>query len=66
LVLGLYLGWIDWRLPLFGLLLGNLAYLVYAVPQRIARGREGAKFSPFGPGLAMGTLLAVFFYSNLI
>jgi prepilin signal peptidase PulO-like enzyme (type II secretory pathway) len=66
LVLGLYLGWIDWRLPLFGLLLGNLAYLVYAVPQRIARGREGAKFSAFGPGLAMGTLLAVFFYSNLI
>lgn len=66
LVLGLYLGWLDWRLPLFGLLLGNLVYLVYAVPQRIAGGKDGSKFSPFGPGLAMGTLLAVFFYSSLI
>ena len=66
LVLGLYLGWLDWRLPLFGLLLGNLAYLVYAVPQRIANGRDGDKFSPFGPGLAMGTLLAVCFYTSLI
>ena len=66
LVLGLYLGWIDLRLPLFGLLLGNLVYLVYAVPQRITGGKDSGKFSPFGPGLAMGTLLAVFFYTSLI
>ena len=66
LVLGLYLGWIDLRLPLFGLLLGNLVYLGYAVPARITGGKGGAKHSPFGPGLAMGTLLAVVFSSSLI
>ena len=56
LVLGLYLGW---------LLIANLVYLTYALPQRIAKGKAG-KFSPFGPGLAVGTLIAVFFYANLV
>lgn len=66
LVLGLYLGWIDLRLPLFGLLIGNVVYLAYALPQRISRGKEEGRFSPFGPGLAIGTFLAVFFYSSLV
>lgn len=67
LVLGLYLGWIDLRLPLFGLLLGNLTYLVYALPRRFSKAEgEGGKYAPFGPGLAMGTLLAVVFYASLI
>ncbi|MFN8052495.1 MAG: A24 family peptidase [Acidimicrobiales bacterium] len=66
LLLGLYLGWIDIRLPLFGLLIGNLVYLVYAIPQRIAKGKEAGRFSPFGPGLALGTFLAVFFWTSLV
>ena len=66
LLLGLYLGWVDLRLPLFGLLIGNIVYLLYAVPQRIRHGKEGGRFSPFGPGLAAGTLLAVFFSAQLI
>ena len=66
LVLGLYLGWIDVRLPLFGLLIGNVVYLAYALPQRIRKGKEAGKFSPFGPGLAMGTLLAIYFWTSFI
>jgi leader peptidase (prepilin peptidase) / N-methyltransferase len=66
LVLGLYLGWIDIRLPLFGLLIGNVVYLAYALPQRIRKGRDEGRFSPFGPGLALGTLLAVFFWTSLV
>ena len=62
-VLGLYLGWIDIRLPLIGLVLGNLVYLAYAIPSRLRRG--AAKHSPFGPGLAAGTLIAVFFWQTL-
>lgn len=64
LVLGLYLGWLDLRLPIYGLLLGCIAYLVYALPQRLLKGREG-RFAPFGPGLAMGTVLAVWLYSTI-
>ena len=66
LLLGLYLGWIDIRLPLFGLLIGNLVYLAYALPQRIAKGRDNGRFSPFGPGLAIGTILAVCLQSVLV
>lgn len=66
LVLGLYLGWIDLRLPLFGLLIGNVVYLAYALPQRIRKGKESGRFSPFGPGLVAGTFLAVFFWTSLI
>lgn len=66
LVLGLYLGWIDLRLPLFGLLIGNVVYLCYALPRRLSRGSDDGRYSPFGPGLAMGTLLAVVFYSSLV
>jgi len=62
LVLGLYLGWLDWRLPLFGLLIGNVVYLVYAAPRRMM----GSKYSPFGPALAAGTLLAIYFSSSLL
>src|SRR3954451_18086503 len=66
LVLGLYLGWIDLRLPLFGLLIGNIVYLCYALPQRIKKGKEAGRYSPFGPGLALGTLLAVVLYASLV
>ena len=66
LILGLYLGWIDVRLTLFGLFIGNVAYLVYALPQRIRHGREGGRFSPFGPGLAVGTVVALCCYSILV
>lgn len=64
-VLGLYLGWIDIRLPLFGLLIGNVAYLSYAIPARISKGKLAGRYSPFGPGLALGTLIAVVMSSTL-
>lgn len=66
MLLGLYLGWIDIRLTLFGLLLGNIIYLAYALPQRLSRGRDADRYSPFGPGLAMGTIVAVVLYSVLV
>ncbi|NLA36084.1 MAG: prepilin peptidase [Actinobacteria bacterium] len=66
MLLGLYLGWIDIRLTLFGLLLGNIIYLTYALPQRLSRGNDAERYSPFGPGLAMGTIVAVVLYSALI
>lgn len=65
LVLGLYLGWLDWRLTLFGLLIGNVVYLLYAGP-RWLKSRGAEKAFPFGPALAAGTLLAIVFYSSLI
>ncbi|MEZ5320963.1 MAG: A24 family peptidase [Microthrixaceae bacterium] len=58
-VLGLYLGWMNVRLPLYGLLLGSVIHLLYAVPQRLAKGRDKGRFSPFGPGLATGAVLAI-------
>lgn len=66
LVLGLYLGWIDIRLPLFGLLLANVVYLAYALPRRLSRRGDDGRYSPFGPGLAMGTLLAVCGWAGLV
>ena len=64
-VLGLYLGWISVFLPVYGLLVACIVYLLYAVPARIRFGLAN-KFSPFGPGLAMGTLLVVIFHSAIL
>lgn len=61
-VLGLYLGWIDWRLVIFGLFISNVVHVVWAGPARL----RGVKYQPFGPALAMGTLLAIAFFPNLL
>ena len=61
-LLGLYLGWIDLALPLTGLLVANLVYLAYAIPARMRFGADN-RFSPFGPGLALGTMLVVVFHA---
>lgn len=66
LVLGLYLGWLDLRLTLIGLLIGNVVYLAYALPQRIRLGSEAGRFSPYGPGLAVGTIVAVCCWSVFV
>ncbi|HPB44456.1 MAG TPA: A24 family peptidase [Microthrixaceae bacterium] len=65
-LLGLYLGWIDIRLTLIGLFIGNVSYLAYALPQRIRHGKDAGRFSPFGPGLAVGTIVAVCCYSLVV
>lgn len=63
LLLGLYLGWIDWRLTLFGLLIANVVFLAYALPRRLTASQ---RHSPFGPALAAGTLIAIAFYPSLL
>lgn len=65
-VLGLYLGWIDLRLPLYGLLIACFAGLILGLARkaRAASGEDGA--FPFGPGLAIGTFAAVWLYSSIL
>jgi prepilin signal peptidase PulO-like enzyme (type II secretory pathway) len=65
-VLGLYLGWIDLRLPLYGLLLASLMGLVFGLVRRATAATEAGKAFPFGPGLAAGTLGAVFLSQALL
>ena len=59
-LLGAYLGWLNPGIVAVGLFLGFLAGAVVGVAM-IAAGRAGRKTAvPFGPFLALGTLLAVF------
>lgn len=60
-VLGLFLGWLELRLVLIGLFLGFLLGSVLGALM-IAVGRRGRKdHIPFGPFLAGGAALAIFF-----
>ncbi len=56
LLLGLFLSWISPVLLVYGLLFGSLAGLVMGIAALVAR--KGSRF-PFGPGLAIGAMLAV-------
>lgn len=59
-LLGAYLGWLNPGLVAVGLFLGFLAGAVVGVAMIIA-GRAGRKTAvPFGPFLALGTIVAVF------
>lgn len=56
LLLGLFLAWMSPLLLVYGLLFGSVAGLVMGIAALIAR--KGSRF-PFGPGLALGALLAI-------
>jgi leader peptidase (prepilin peptidase)/N-methyltransferase len=59
-LLGAYLGWLNPGLVAVGLFLGFLAGAVVGVAM-LATGRAGRKTAvPFGPFLALGTIVAVF------
>ena len=60
-VLGLFLGWLDLRLVLIGLFLGFLLGSVLGVLLVLLRLRGRRDHIPFGPFLAAGAALAVFF-----
>jgi prepilin signal peptidase PulO-like enzyme (type II secretory pathway) len=64
-VLGLYLGFIDWRLAMIGLFIACVAGVVLGVGVRILRS-DGNKHFPFGPGLALGAVVALCFYQPLL
>ncbi len=65
-VLGLYLGWLDLRLPIYGLLLASILGVVFGLVRRVTAVTEDDKAFPFGPGLAVGTLGAVFLSQTLM
>jgi leader peptidase (prepilin peptidase)/N-methyltransferase len=63
-VLGLYLGWLGWGHIVLSVLLASVASLVVGIALLIRRGRSAAY--PFGPFLALGAMLAVFWGRPLI
>lgn len=73
LVMGLYLGWVGWtpgypvagplRLVLYGLMLGCVLGVVFGLVVQVVSRRRGA--FPFGPALALGCLVVVFYASDL-
>lgn len=65
-LLGLYLGWLDLRLPIYGLLLASVLGVVFGLVRRATAVTEAEKAFPFGPGLAVGTLGAVFLSQTLL
>ncbi len=68
LLLGLYLGWIDIRLPIWGLLIACVLGVGMGLIRRMTAPKddENAAFFPFGPGLVAGTLVAVWFFPALL
>ncbi|MFM7069822.1 MAG: hypothetical protein ACKOYM_10235 [Actinomycetes bacterium] len=62
-LLGMYLGWVDPRLVLYGILIGSLLGVVRGVIS-IARG-AGNRIA-FGPSLAAGALIALWCHHALI
>lgn len=64
-LLGLYLGWVDLRLTLYGLMIGCIFGVVSGLPARLRAGKPGAIF-PFGPSLALGACCALWLYQPLV
>ncbi len=64
-VLGLYLGWINLVLPMIGLFIACVAGIVLGVGYRMTV-RDGSRFFPFGPGLALGAVIAIYFWEPLV
>lgn len=63
LLLGLFLAWMHPILPVYGLLFGAVLGLVMGLVAIVARG--DSRF-PFGPGLALGSMVAVWFHEPLL
>ncbi len=64
LLLGLYLGWISLGLTIVGLFLACLFGVAMGVGVRLATG--GKRAFPFGPGLAAGTMVAIWFSTPIL
>lgn len=65
-ILGLYLGWINLRLVLWGMLAGFMLGAVVGLGLIAFGGRGRKEAVPFAPFLAAGTLLAILFSSRLL
>ena len=65
LLMGLYLGFLHWALPLFAVIIACLIGIVVGGVLYFARGRESKQF-PFGPWLAAGCVLAILFNSAIL
>jgi prepilin signal peptidase PulO-like enzyme (type II secretory pathway) len=64
LLLGLYLGRISLMLTMVGLFLACIFGVAMGLAVRHAT--HGQRHFPFGPGLALGTMVAIFFWSPII
>jgi len=65
LILGLYLGWISVLLPAVGLFVACILGVVLGLGVRIgSRGQQ--RHFPFGPGLALGTLIVIAFHEPIL
>lgn len=63
LLLGIFLAWLHPILPVYGLLFGAVAGLVMGVAALMTTGES--RF-PFGPGLALGALVAVWAHQPIL
>jgi leader peptidase (prepilin peptidase)/N-methyltransferase len=65
-VLGIHLGWLGWGEVFFGAFLSFLLGAVISLALVAVRRRGGKDFVPFGPFLALGTVLAVLWGEPLL
>ncbi|MBV9935013.1 MAG: prepilin peptidase [Actinobacteria bacterium] len=65
-ILGLYLGWINLRLVLWGMLAGFVLGAVIGLGLIVFGGRGRKEAVPFAPFLAAGTLLAICFSQQIL
>lgn len=65
-ILGLYLGFIEIRMPLYGLLAACIFGIAFGVIRLSTASTDEEKAFPFGPGLAAGTFVAIFAQSVLV
>ena len=63
LMLGLFLAWMHPILPVYGLLFGSLLGLVMGL---VALATRGSSRFPFGPGLCLGAMLAVWLHEPIL
>jgi prepilin signal peptidase PulO-like enzyme (type II secretory pathway) len=63
LLLGLFLAWMNPILPVYGLLFGSLLGVAMGVVALVAKG--DGRF-PFGPALALGAMVAVWFHEPIL
>ena len=64
LLLGLYLGRLDIMLTAVGLFLACIFGVIMGLGVR--RATNGQRHFPFGPGLALGTMVAIWFWSPIL
>lgn len=65
LLMGLYLGWINPFLPLFAVLVASVLGAVVGAVVFFVRKRSSREF-PFGPWLALGTVLTILFSEPIL